>query len=134
MDLDKRKKWLQEYRKKNPEKYKYNSLERKRQRRNNPIPYLIHGAKQRAKRLNIECTITKDDLVLPEYCPVFGIKLECGEHQQECSPSIDRIDNTQGYIPGNVQIISWKANNAKSNLTVKELETLLEYLKRCQDV
>lgn len=132
MNKERRKEWLTEYRRKNPDKFKYNSEDRKRQRRNNPIPYLLHGTKQRAKRKGIEFSITADDLIMPEYCPVFFIKLECGEVQQDSSPSIDRIDNTKGYIPGNVEIISWKANNAKSNLTIKELERLLNYMKEKQ--
>ncbi len=44
------------------------------------------------------------------------------------SPSLDRLDNTLGYIPGNVQVISWKANQIKSNATLQELQAIVAWL------
>ena len=40
------------------------------------------------------------------------------------APTIDRIDNAVGYVPGNVRIISQRANVLKSNGTDKELEAI----------
>lgn len=39
------------------------------------------------------------------------------------SPSLDRIDPTKGYVPGNVQVVSFLANRAKSNLSDAQLRT-----------
>lgn len=71
---------------------------------------------------------------LPQYCPVFGIKLNYqGNKGQkgfvDDSPSIDKIDPKKGYVKGNVQIISWRANRIKSDATIQELETLVMFLK-----
>jgi hypothetical protein len=43
--------------------------------------------------------------------------------------SLDRVDNTKGYIPGNVRVISRKANIMKADLTVDLLEKLINYIK-----
>ena len=47
------------------------------------------------------------------------------------SPSLDRIDSTKGYVPGNVWVISNKANRMKSNAAAEELiifaKSVLDY-------
>jgi hypothetical protein len=94
---------------------------------------LWHSCQQRARRDGIEFTITLADVVVPEFCPVFGYKLESGAgfgSVQRSSPTVDRIDNSRGYVPGNVQVISHRANTIKSNATAEELERLLVFMRR----
>jgi hypothetical protein len=102
-------------------------------RTKNPIKALLGKAKSRAKKNNIPFDLTPDDIVIPEYCPVFGIRLEHNRSgtlgPQVNSPSIDRIKPELGYIKGNVQIISHKANAAKGNLTIAQVEALAEYMR-----
>ena len=79
----------------------------------------------------MEYNITVDDIPMPEYCPVLGIKLEVGiGKRQWSSPSIDRIDNTKGYIVGNVMIISLRANALKNDASIDEIRMILEYMER----
>lgn len=79
-------------------------------------------------------TITPEDLEYPEVCPVLGLVLERGIGRPiDESPSIDRIVPSLGYIPGNVRIISNKANRLKSNATVADLELVLADLKRIEE-
>lgn len=116
----------------------YRELERARDNErlaNNSISYkksLLRGAQQRAKNKNIEFNIGIEDFEIPERCPLLGIPLNnhIGEQTlQDDSPSLDRIDSSKGYIPGNVWIISNKANRAKNNLTLSELQQLVSNLE-----
>jgi len=49
--------------------------------------------------------------------------------QKDSSPSLDRIDNTKGYVKGNVAVICYRANWLKNNANVKEIEAILRYMK-----
>lgn len=93
-----------------------------------------------AKSRNQEFTITIDDLKkeYTEFCPILGLKLvylnSCKRGRKLDSPSVDRIDSTKGYIPGNIWIISVKANMCKSDLTLEGLKNLYEQtLKKIND-
>jgi hypothetical protein len=107
--------------------YKNNTLKgyQKSWTKRNPVAYLLRIAKHRAKKRGIKFNLTKDDIVLPTHCPVLGIKLEVnfdtGAGGKDSSYSLDRIDSSKGYIPGNVQVISNKANSMKFTATEEEL-------------
>ena len=63
-------------------------------------------------------------------CPVFKNKfiIDSKEKDRNFKASLDRIDNSKGYIEGNVMWISWKANTMKSNATKKELKMFAEWV------
>ena len=87
-----------------------------------PERFLLQAARKRAKAKGIDCTITVDDIVIPLECPVFGFALTKSDGRfSPTSPSLDRIDVSKGYVPGNVQVISMKANTMKNNATPEEL-------------
>jgi len=96
--------------------------------------YIWYSCRDRAKRRGLECTITIEDIesIMVDVCPVLGIPLTINEQRtsRDNSYSLDRIDNNKGYVPGNIQIISVKANNMKSNATLEELEALVAYMRR----
>jgi hypothetical protein len=86
--------------------------------------------KERAKKSGIEFSIEEEDIIIPDFCPIFKIKLQENKGLSKYnSYSLDRIDNTKGYIKGNIHVISFKANSIKNNSTIEELELLLMYLK-----
>jgi hypothetical protein len=93
---------------------------------------------QVANRLGIPFTIKFEEINTPEFCPVFGSKLEYGASQKingkqtrnRNKVSLDKLIPELGYVPGNVFVVSWRANNLKSNMTIEELEKILEYMKR----
>lgn len=107
------------------EHYKKNVEYYKRWCRENVASKLVSVAKQRAKHRGIEFSITKDDFDLPDKCPILGIELkynqDTGAGGKDNSFSLDRIDPTRGYIPGNVWVISHKANSMKFTATREEL-------------
>jgi hypothetical protein len=66
--------------------------------------------------------------IAPECCPVFGQPLTRGGKDFRNSPSIDRIDPRLGYMRGNIQIISNKANAMKQDATPTELQRFAEWV------
>jgi len=107
----------------------YQNDARQELRRTNWKKYTVQGLKRKARYRNKLVTITESDLTQPEYCPVLGIKLDyqATTSFQENTASVDRIDNTKGYVSGNVHVISMKANRLKSNATVEELLKVANY-------
>lgn len=102
--------------------------------KNNPLPLaksLWIGAKARAKKANLEFTITPEDIQIPEFCPALGIKLNrhLGSKAQDDSFVLERFNNDLGYIPMNINVVSHKANRMKTNATIQEVEGLLTWMK-----
>ncbi len=93
----------------------------------NPVKYLLWGARARAKNNNIEFSVTEHDIAIPKNCPVLGIPLFIGGWQNPNSPSLDRIDNQKDYVKGNVQVISFRANDLKNDATIEELKSLAKW-------
>ncbi len=96
-----------------------------------PESALRQYAAVRAREQGVAITITKADIVIPDFCPCLGIPLArgAGKHQAG-SPSIDRIDPARGYTPDNIWVISRRANVIKSDATLAELEMIVAALRR----
>ena len=86
--------------------------------------------RSRSKEENRECTVDAKYLksIFPQdkRCPIFKtlFKVGTGNGQPkstDVSPSIDRIDNTLGYIQGNIQWVSMRANMIMYNATPDEV-------------
>lgn len=98
------------------------SARKKKDRKINPLKSLLREAKSRAKVKNLEFNLTIEDLILPTFCPILGIKLEVSNEKfSDNSPSLDRIDNSKGYVAGNVWVISLLANQMKRTATREQL-------------
>jgi hypothetical protein len=108
------------------EQKKRNQEKQNEYRVNNPEWYMHNKAKRRALDRQIDFNIEVKDIVMPVNCPVFKkykLKKEYSEKSgpKPWSPSLDRIDNSRGYVKGNIQVISNKANTMKGNATPEEL-------------
>ena len=92
--------------------------------------YMWSNAKHRAKVEGVPFTIEPQDVVIPEFCPVLGIKLKIDNEVAEAnSPSIDKLVPALGYTKGNVCVISYKANTIKSNATLEELQKVTQWVE-----
>lgn len=47
----------------------------------------------------------------------------------DASPTLDRIHPDIGYVPGNVMVISAKANRMKNNASLEELKALVIWME-----
>jgi len=92
------------------------------------------GRRSSAKKDGIEFTVTFDQITWPEFCPVFGERIDYGlkghTGSRRNSPSLDRLDPKKGYVPGNVVVISQRANAAKQNLNSSEMRMLYDWMVR----
>jgi hypothetical protein len=93
---------------------------------------LLKAAIKKSKELALECNLTIDDIVVPEICPLLGIKISSNSNlkTRDNSPSIDRINPKRGYIKGNVWIVSYRANRIKNDATIQELYLITKNLHR----
>ena len=90
------------------------------------------SAKARAAMKGIPFEITIEDVraAWTDTCPVLLIplKFNVGGAGPD-SPSIDRIDNSKGYVPGNIAIVSNLFNSMKRDLTPTILRRMLAYME-----
>lgn len=88
---------------------------------NNWAHFLWASAKKRLKGKDLELFIDPSDVIIPANCPLLNIPLVknigCSAFN---SATLDRIDNTKGYIKGNVWVISRLANTMKNSATLEE--------------
>ena len=109
--------------------YATNERSRRKQQLLNPKRFLLQSARARAKQKGIEFSITKEDFEMPAVCPALKIPLVPGGDRMR-APSLDRINNKKGYVPGNVQVISYQANICKNNLTKAEMKLMANAFRR----
>jgi hypothetical protein len=86
--------------------------------------------KANATRAGVEFNINFGDIVWNTHCPMLGIELDYfASGRKENMPTFDRIDSLKGYVHGNVQIISMRANRIKNDSTVEELCKIADYMR-----
>lgn len=99
-------------------------------RKRNPEKLHLNAARARAKRLGQDFNIDISDIVIPQRCPILDIPIIITRGRYtENGPSLDRIDNSKGYVKGNVRIVSCKANKHKADLSLEDIERLYKYSK-----
>lgn len=98
----------------------------------NPVLKVLGALRANAKKREIPFALTEADLreVWTEVCPVFGVAIFANDKRENNSLSVDRIDNSAGYVPGNICVMSWRANRLKVDASIEELESLVAFLKR----
>lgn len=89
---------------------------------------LYSFAKNRASKKNLQFNIDIEDIIIPDICPVLNIPINSFKNiHSPNSITLDRINSKKGYVKGNIQVISFRANNIKKDMTAKEIECLYDY-------
>jgi hypothetical protein len=87
-----------------------------------------------AKRRGLEFNIKPEDIDWVTHCPGFKTKLDYttvdrSKVDSYHIPSPDRLDNSKGYIRGNVFIVSDRLNRLKNNMTPNEADIVARYTR-----
>ena len=94
------------------------SYHRRKSDQDKIIYWLLRNARSRALQKGYEFSITEVDITLPTNCPILGVPLS--KDGRRYGYSLDKIDPSKGYIPGNVWVISQLANAMKWDSTKEE--------------
>lgn len=113
---------------KNSRREYYNEYDKARY---TPEVLMWRNAKARAYKKGVEFGITVEDVKITPNCPVCGVVMKVGgKGGGPCSPSLDRVIPNKGYVKGNVKVICKSCNSVKSDATVEQLKSLIEYIER----
>lgn len=101
----------------------------KRWRKKHPVLHMLQRARQNAKRRKVPYSITIKPSI-PKRCPILGIPLkQATGHFNGNSPSLDKIVPRKGYVDGNIQVISARANVMKNDATPTELRKFARWIR-----
>lgn len=91
-------------------------------------------ARARTRGLAYELDVDFILSICPTHCPYFGLELVFANKGKVCpaSATVDRIDSSLGYIKGNVEIISHRANSIKSYGTAEEHERIAARMRELE--
>ena len=92
--------------------------------------YILNRARSRAKKLSLPFAITIEDIIIPEFCPILGIKLAFGGIKETGTllPVWIKIVPELGYIRGNIAVISHLANRIKNNGTSEQHRRIADWM------
>lgn len=75
-------------------------------------------------------TIADYKALIVTHCPLLGVELSYSAYTGNTTPSnyasLDKIDPSKGYVKGNVQIVSFRANTLKNSATLEELKMIVK--------
>lgn len=105
--------------------------ERYAERHQTPELKILDRAKHRARNKGLPFNLEPADIVIPEYCPILGIKLITdGEAKRaDGTASLDRIVPELGYVKGNIAVMSFLANRLKSNGTAEQHQKIADWMR-----
>lgn len=105
---------------------------RREYRKTHPEVSLVLQARRRCRASSVPCTLQPSDIVIPSHCPILGIPLKRnlgGHGPKDDSPSLDRTNPKLGYVPGNVVVVSHRANRIKNDGTAEEHELVAKWIR-----
>jgi hypothetical protein len=86
------------------------------------------GNKKRKLRKDLSVDYYKS--LLTTHCPLLEIELSYESYEGQTVPqnyaTLDKIVPSKGYVKGNVQIISYRANTLKNSASLDEMKLLVK--------
>jgi hypothetical protein len=106
--------------------YQAHRAEKIAYQKSDPVRYMLWGARVRARRKGLEFTLKSEDVKIPEYCPITGIKITIpigptGGAPVLSAPSLDRVDPSKGYTPDNTMVVSFLGNAMKNTTNYEDM-------------
>lgn len=99
----------------------------KNSRRKDPRKHLLALAKKRSKANEMVCNIELSDIFIPKVCPILGLEIQIADgNPNDCSPSIDRINNSRGYEKDNIIVVSKRVNTIKNSASLDEMKLVFD--------
>lgn len=93
---------------------------------------MIVRSRSRALDASVPHSIVNTDIMeiwpTDDKCVILGIPMDSSKESTETSVSLDRIIPSLGYVVGNIQLISMKANAMKQDATTEELLTFSHWM------
>ena len=97
-----------------------------------PFKLKAARARARAKLCGVPCDLDADYLksIWTGVCPVFGIEISFSDEavNTDNAADLDRFVPSKGYVRGNVNYLSRRANLLKNSLSTEELQALLAWM------
>lgn len=102
--------------------------------RDHPERTILVAARYRAKKKNLPFNLVLEDIVIPDFCPVSGIKLNKNINRlKDDSPSLDRVIPEKGYVKNNIIIVSQRVNAIKRDALPKELRQIADFYTKLEN-
>lgn len=97
-----------------------------------PERVMLNTARHSAKNHGLPFNLVESDIHIPERCPILGITLKVHKGKVgNNSPTIDKVIPSRGYVRGNINVISHRANTLKNSETNPSVfDALATYLRR----
>jgi hypothetical protein len=101
------------------------------------IKVMVANAKMRAAKRGLQFDLTPEDVVemyndQKGMCYWFNVPMQWRDDvgpRNPMIPTIDRADNTRGYVRSNCILACWGANAAKGSCDLESWEEFLDFLR-----
>jgi len=91
---------------------------------------MLSSARKRSIRFSVPFDLSLEDIIIPTECPILGFLMPNDNTSIGYnSPTLDRLIPSKGYVKGNVEVISMRANMIKSNATHEEIQKVADWVK-----
>lgn len=98
------------------------------------VGQMLVMARHRARTKGIAFALSANDISIPTHCPVLGVPIAFSTvADRHNSPSLDRIKPELGYVPGNVLVVSWLANDIRRNFAPADIITVGQFYQQLEN-